>query len=211
MITWAPVKINTTWLPRLFLLGSFLDYLVSCRMIFYGLPSIKRSPRLIIVGIVHKVNCFASKYKNSQVQINLTWRTKSGGSAFPQAERCSNIIKLPQESAVFEEPFSTRVPWTPLIHRVNLRFLLLPTPKSHPHCQVCPWQTSASIWAGVQKNNKIIRLKCMHQWCTPLLPFSLDTLKQLPSSPSNLKSQPNFLGFRSGSLTSSAYFHRHWF
>lgn len=42
---------------KTFLAWIFSRLFISCRMTLYGLPSIKRSARLIIVGIVHKVNC----------------------------------------------------------------------------------------------------------------------------------------------------------
>lgn len=131
LLTLAPII--KTQLGRTFLAWIFsrYSYLVSRRMSLYGLPSIKRSPRLITVDIVHKVNS-AIKYKNSQVQINLTWRTNTWGPAFPEAGRVNSIIELPQELSC-------------------IRFLLLPSPKSHPHCQVCPWQGSASTCAEVQK------------------------------------------------------------
>lgn len=119
MITWAPIKINTTWLRRLFLLGSFLDYLVSCRMSLYGLPSIKRSPRLIIVGIVHKVNCALQ----SSIKIHKyrsTWPEEQNLGPLPFLRLRDAAISLScLRSQLYlrknqSSSFSTRVPWTPL-------------------------------------------------------------------------------------------------
>lgn len=94
-----------------------------------------------------------------------------------------------------------------LIHRVNLRCILLPAPKSHPHCQVCPWQGCASLCAKVHRNDPKESKPKAHVNDAQQYFHLLDTLKQLPMSPFLVALELHQTSRPCVCLTSSACFH----
>lgn len=94
-----------------------------------------------------------------------------------------------------------------LTHRVSLRCILLPPPKSHPHCQDCPWQGCASLCAKLHRNDRKESKPKAHVNDVQRYFHFLDTLKQLPMSPLLVALELHQTSRPFVCLTSSAYFH----
>lgn len=159
-----------------FLLGAFPDYsyLVSCRMNLYRMPRIKRSPRLITGVVVHKTNC-ALQSSIKIPKYRSTWPEEHTlGAHLPWGwETTWNIIKLPLGlSCTWENLSQTHSTLDPSHPQGESHISLAISPKSHPHRQACPWQSSASVRKNAYQWHKSIQIESLYGRYTTELSLS---------------------------------------